>query len=141
MYFWYYLQFFTLTLKSSLAKIAIIYCSTRNLLVLYVNFSDKCFKLSQKWPLYYFQPILAAILVTIATIKVKLISDFRSKAVLLLWIFYGFSVFCLQCLCTRLFICALWSPSGKGLTSRLSFVVSYCEFVTFPLVSLVRWGT
>ena len=23
-----------------------------------------------------------------------------------------------------LFICALWSPSGKGLTSRLSFVVS-----------------
>ena len=33
------------------------------------------------------------------------------------------------------FICALWSPAGKGLTSWLSFVVSYCEFVTFPLVS------
>ena len=26
--------------------------------------------------------------------------------------------------CTRLFICALWSPAGKGLTSWLSFVVS-----------------
>ena len=38
----------------------------------------------------------------------------------------------------RLFICALWSPAGKGLTSWLSFVVSNCEFVTFPLVSWVR---
>ena len=52
-----------------------------------------------------------------------------------------FSVLCLLCLCTRLFICALWSPAGKGLTSWLSFVMSYCEFVTFPLVSWVRYGT
>ena len=44
------------------------------------------------------------------------------------------SVLCLLCLCARLFICALWSPAGKGLTSWLSFVVSDCEFVTFPLV-------
>ena len=35
----------------------------------------------------------------------------------------------------------LWSPAGKGLTSWLSFVVSNCEFVTFPLVSWVRCGT
>ena len=35
---------------------------------------------------------------------------------------------------------ALWSPSGKGLT-WLSFVVSNCEFVTFPLVSWVGCGT
>ena len=46
------------------------------------------------------------------------------------------SVLCLLCLCARLFICALWSPAGKGLTSWLSF-----EFVTFPLVSWVRCGT
>ena len=26
-----------------------------------------------------------------------------------------FSVLCLLCLCARLFICALWSPAGKGL--------------------------
>ena len=51
------------------------------------------------------------------------------------------SVLCLLCLCVRLFICALWSPAGKGLTFRLSFVVSNCEFVTFPLVSWVRCGT
>ena len=38
-----------------------------------------------------------------------------------------FSVLCLLCLCTCLFICALWSPAGKGLTSWLSFVVSNCE--------------
>ena len=47
-----------------------------------------------------------------------------------------FSVLCL--LCARLFICALWSPALKGLASLLSFVASYCEFVTFPLVSWVR---
>ena len=42
-----------------------------------------------------------------------------------------FSVLCLLCLCTHLFTCALWSPARKGLTSSLSFVASYCEFVTF----------
>ena len=52
-----------------------------------------------------------------------------------------FSVLCFQCLCSRLFICALWSPAGKGLTSRLSFVVSNCEFVTFQFVFWVRCGT
>ena len=41
----------------------------------------------------------------------------------------------LLCICAHLFICALWSPAGKGLTSWLLFVVSNCEFVTFPLVS------
>ena len=46
-----------------------------------------------------------------------------------------FSVLCLLCICLRLFICALWSPAGKRLTSCLSFVVSSCEFATFPLVS------
>ena len=40
---------------------------------------------------------------------------------LLLWIFCVFSVLCLLCVCARLFICALWSPAGKGLTSWLSF--------------------
>ena len=38
-----------------------------------------------------------------------------------------FSVLCLLCLCARLFICALWSPSGKGLTSWLSFVEYNCQ--------------
>ena len=46
-----------------------------------------------------------------------------------------FSVLCLLCLCARLFICALWSTAGKGLTSWLSSVVSICEFVTLALVS------
>ena len=45
------------------------------------------------------------------------------------------------CLCTRLLICALWSPAGRGLTSWLSFRLSNCEFVTFPLVSWVRCAT
>ena len=45
------------------------------------------------------------------------------------------------CLCTCPFICVLWSPAGKGVTSWLSVVVSDCEFVTFPFVSWVRCGT
>ena len=47
---------------------------------------------------------------------------------------YAFVRVCLLLPCGR-------SSSGKGLTSWLSFVMSNCEFVTFPLVSWVRCGT
>ena len=40
------------------------------------------------------------------------------------------SVLRLLCLCARPFICAWWSPAGKGLTFWLSFVAYNCEFVT-----------
>ena len=33
---------------------------------------------------------------------------------------------------SRLFIAAVWSPAGKGLTSWLLFVMFNCVFVTFP---------
>ena len=52
-------------------------------------------------------------------------------------------LFCLMfavSLCASVYMC-LWSSAGKGLTSWLSFVVSNCEFVTFPLVSWVGCGT
>ena len=39
MYFWYYLQFFILTFKSSQAEIVNIYFSTRNLIILGKNTS------------------------------------------------------------------------------------------------------
>ena len=65
----------------------------------------------------------------------------RSEEVLFCGSFMFFSVLCLLCLCTCLFICGLWSPAGKGLTSWLSFVVSDCEFVIFSLVSWVRCDT
>ena len=44
-----------------------------------------------------------------------------------------FSVMCLLCLCERLFICALWSPAGKGqpLGTRL-----WCPTVS---LSLSHW--
>ena len=32
---------------------------------------------------------------------------------------------------SHLFIAALWSPAGKGMTSWLLFVISNCDFVTF----------
>ena len=43
-------------------------------------------------------------------------------------------LFCLvfAMFCARLFICALWSPAGKGLTSWLSFVVSFVSCL-FPI--------
>ena len=59
---------------------------------------------------------------------------------LLLWIIYVISVLFLLCFHARLLINALWSLAGKGLTSWLSFVMSNCEVVTFPLVSWVRCG-
>ena len=46
----------------------------------------------------------------------------------------------LLCFRARLFVDALWSPAGKGLTSWLSFLMSNRDVVTFPLVSLVRCG-
>ena len=50
--------------------------------------------------------------------------------------------FCLVVLCFHalLFVNALWSPDGKGLTSWLMFVMPNCGVVTFPLVSWVRCG-
>ena len=52
--------------------------------------------------------------------------------------------FCLVLLCfhARLFVDALRSHAGKGLTSWLSFVMSNCDVVTqsVPLVSWVRRG-
>ena len=59
----------------------------------------------------------------------------RSKAVLLLWIFYVFfSVLCLLCVCAHLFICALWSPAGKSW--RLGFRLC-CLAVSFSLSHLI----
>ena len=51
---------------------------------------------------------------------------------------YVISVMFLFCLRARLFTDALWSPAGKGQTYWLLFVMSNCEVVTFPLVSLVK---
>ena len=68
---------------------------------------------------------------------VKYFTD-RSKAVLLLRTIYVISVLFSFWLHARLFIDALWLPAEKGLTYWLSFVMSNCEVVTFPLESWVR---
>ena len=52
--------------------------------MLYVNFIVKHLKCVPKWPLFLFKPILAATFVTIATVKVKLISDFYAWAIVLI---------------------------------------------------------
>ena len=41
---------------------------------------------------------------------------------------------------SRLFIVALWSPEGKGLTSWLLFVMFIVNFVTFLFDSLGQVG-
>ena len=56
------------------------------------------------------------------------------------WIISVISVLFLLCFRAHMFIDALMSPAGKGLTSWLSFVMSNCEVLTFPLVSWVRCG-
>ena len=51
----------------------------------------------------------------------------------------------LSCVCYAFMRVCLLLPCGhllgKGLNAWLSFVMSNCEFVTFPLVSWVRCGT
>ena len=42
---------------------------------------------------------------------------------------------------SRLFIAALWSPAGKGLTSWLSFVMFNCVLLLSHVVSWVMCGT
>ena len=84
-------------------------------------------------------------------VRLAPLNRFKPSSKIFYWLFQGrlffcgsfmfFPVLCLLCLCAHLFICALCSPAGKGLTSWLSFVVSNCEFVIFPLVSWVRCGT
>ena len=54
------------------------------LLVRYVNISVKRLKFAPLWAIYYFQPILAAISVTIATVK-YLIKKFETFT---LWILF-----------------------------------------------------
>ena len=57
----------------------------------------------------------------------------RSKAVLLLWILFCYLHFMFVfVMLSCLFLVALWSPAGKGLTSWLLCVMFSCVFVTFP---------
>ena len=46
--------------------------------------SVKCLKFAPKWSLSYFQPILAAVFVTIATVKLKSIPDFYTWTIVLI---------------------------------------------------------
>ena len=65
----------------------------------------------------------------------------RSKAVLLLWIFY---VFVLSCVCYVLCasVCVCFVVTCWERADLLALVCGvFCEFVTFPLVSWVRCGT
>ena len=64
----------------------------------------------------------------------------RSRVLLLLWIFYVFSVLCLLCLCVT--VCLCLKVTCRERADPLALVCGvYCEFVTFPLVSWVRCGT
>ena len=54
------------------------------LLVLYINSSVTCLKFAPKWPFSYFQPILAAIFVAIATVKVESIRELYTLAIVLI---------------------------------------------------------
>ena len=65
----------------------------------------------------------------------------RSKAVLLLWIFYVFVLSCVcYVLCTSVYMCFVVTCWERADLLALVCGVS-CEFVTFTLVSWVRCGT
>ena len=52
--------------------------------MLYINSSVTCLKFAPKWSFSYFQPILATIFVTIATVKVESMLDFYTLAIVLI---------------------------------------------------------
>ena len=52
--------------------------------MLYINSSVTCLKFAPKWSFSYFQPNLAAIFVTIATVKVESITDLDPLAIVLI---------------------------------------------------------
>ena len=78
-----------------------------------------------------------------------LLNQLKPCSKIFYWPFWGGTSFvdhlCYFCLVLLYFhecllVDALWSPAGKGLTSCLSFVMSNCNVVTFPLVSWVSCG-
>ena len=52
--------------------------------MLYIHSSVICLKFAPKWSFSYFQPILAAIFVTIATIKDEAMPDLYTLAIVLI---------------------------------------------------------
>ena len=52
--------------------------------MLYVNFFVNCLKFAPKWSFSYFQSILAAVFVTIATVKVESMLEFYTWAIVLI---------------------------------------------------------
>ena len=52
--------------------------------VLYINSSVTCLQFAPKWSFSYFQPILVAIFVTMATVKVESIPDLNTLAFVLI---------------------------------------------------------
>ena len=71
---------------------------------------------------------------------VKYFTD-RSKAVLLLCIFYVFVLSCVcYVLCASVYMCFVVNCWERADLLALVCAV-FCEFVTFPLVSWVRCGT
>ena len=83
-------------------------------------------------------------------VRLALWNRFKPSSKIFYWPLQGGTSFvdllCFFCLVfamplyTSVYMC-LVVTCWEGLPSWLSFVVSYCEFVTFPLVSLVRCGT
>ena len=83
---------------------------------------------------------VSVVLVNQISPPVKYFTD-RSKAVLLLWIFYVFVLSCVcYVLCASVYMCFVVTCWERA--DLLALVCGvFCEFVTFPLVSLVRCGT
>ena len=88
----------------------------------------------------HFTHIVSAYDLTSLSPPVKYFTD-RSKAVLLLWIFYVFVLSCVcYVLCVSVYMCFVVTCWERA--DLLAFVCGvFCEFVTFPLVSWVRCGT
>ena len=83
--------------------------------------------------MWYVRPVKAQITCQNTTLSNSRATALFSPQSLRVCIIYVISVMFMLCLRAHLFIGALWSSAGKGLTSWLSFVMPNCEVVTFPI--------
>ena len=67
--------------------------------------------------------------------------NYRSKAVLLVLIVFVSNASFLSGVMSCLFLVALWSPAGIGLTSWLLCVLCFLVFYHFPKIDYVSWST
>ena len=126
---------FCCTLLYVHSSIAIILMGKRELIAL-LNLSSWCLLMVERLFLAVPRGCLQFVIVVFPDHSHLLFFTDSSNALLLLWIIFVIYILCIML--SRLFIAALWSPTGKGLTSWLLFALFFVFLLLSHVVSRVR---